>query len=93
MQIVPLCMNDEEMKNALYSHIITNIFSLSFLQAVPTDKPTRVRNNRNKEETEKAKIVVVKDNFIIILAAIAGALGTAIIVIPIALFCRRTSRR
>jgi hypothetical protein len=60
---------------------------------VPTDRPTRPQDNHEKEDSSKAKVVVVNDNFIVVLAAISGALGTALFVIPIALFCRRTTSR
>ena len=91
--VLPMLLEQRHEQICYLIGALLTISLLEFEQALPTDKPTRVRNNHNKEDTEKAKIVFVKDNFIIILAAIAGALGTAIIVIPIALFCRRTSRR
>ncbi|XP_028407997.1 uncharacterized protein LOC114530606 [Dendronephthya gigantea] len=64
-----------------------------FRKVVQTNEPTRFQDIRRREDAKKEKIVLVNDNFTVILAAIAGALGTALIIVPIAMFCRRTSRR
>lgn len=80
-------------ETVLYSKSKTRIKIKTPLDDEPTQwiKPTKYIRRRPSTRTEK--IVVVNDNFTIILAAIAGAVGTAVVIIPLALFFRRTSRQ
>ena len=70
-----------------------NVKVQSILQKYRTDRPIRYGKDLNNEEPRSAKVIVVNDSFTLILAAIAGALGTAFIIIPIAIYCRRTAKR
>lgn len=63
------------------------------MQKYRTDGPIRYGKDLKNEEPRSAKVIVVNDSFTLILAAIAGALGTAFIIIPIAIYCRRTAKR
>ena len=89
----PILFSGAEVQQKTTEQQTSQTLTVSRMTA-PTDRPTaRPQDNREREDSSKAKIVLVNDNFIVVLAAIAGALGTALFVIPIALFCRRTSSR